>query len=68
MRMARLIVFFGLLEEFMGRGLSKYMLTIAVKQAWNKAITFGCIPAAGPPSYPYILNGGLKRFEETYTF
>ena len=29
------IAYFGLLPEFLGRGLGKYLLTVAVREAWT---------------------------------
>jgi GNAT superfamily N-acetyltransferase len=33
------IAYFGLLGEFLGRGLGKYLLTIAAREAWNLGAT-----------------------------
>lgn len=64
------IVFLGLLKEFMGRGLGKYMLTIAVKQAWNKAINRIWVHTCTldhPAALSNYLKRGFKPFrQETY--
>lgn len=40
------IAYFGLLSEFIGRGLGKHLLRCAVEQAWNDRVTAcGCTRA-----------------------
>ena len=64
------IVYFGLLKEFMGRGLGKYLLTIAVKRAWEKAtnrIWLHTCTLDHPAALSNYLKRGFKQFrQETY--
>lgn len=64
------IAYFGLLPEFIGRGLGKHLLTHAVREAWstgaNRVWLHTCTldDAAAMPNY---LKRGFKPFkEETY--
>ena len=64
------IVYFGLLTEFIGRGLGKYMLTIAAKQAWertNNRIWVHTCTLDHPAALSNYLRRGFKQFQkETY--
>jgi GNAT superfamily N-acetyltransferase len=64
------IAYFGLLEEFIGRGLGKYLLTTAVKQAWKKTtsrIWVHTCTLDHPAALSNYLNRGFKQFrQETY--
>ncbi len=64
------IVFFGLLKEFIGRGFGKYLLTIAIKQAWNKAtnrIWVHTCTLDHPAALSNYIKRGFKPFrQETY--
>lgn len=64
------IVYFGLLEEFQGRGLGKHLLTVAIEQGWqlgaNRLWVHTCTldHSAALPNY---LKRGFKAFrQETY--
>jgi GNAT superfamily N-acetyltransferase len=64
------IAYFGLLEEFIGRGLGKYLLTMAAKQAWEKAsdrIWLHTCTLDHPAALSNYLRRGFKPFQqETY--
>jgi len=64
------IAYFGLLLEFMGRGLGKHLLTIAVQQDWNNAINRVWVHTCTldhPAALSNYLKLGLKPFrQETY--
>jgi GNAT superfamily N-acetyltransferase len=61
------IAYFGLLTEFIGRGLGKYLLTEAVREAWNQGArrvwlhTCTLDDAAALPNYK---ARGFKPFKE----
>ena len=61
------IAYFGLLQEFLGRGLGKHLLSIAVQQAWmdgaNRVWLHTCTldDAAALPNY---LKRGFKPFKQ----
>jgi GNAT superfamily N-acetyltransferase len=64
------IAYFGLMQEFLGRGLGKHLLTVAAEQAWsdgaNRVWLHTCTldDAAAMPNY---LKRGFKAFkQETY--
>lgn len=65
------LAYFGLMPQFMGRGLGKHLLTCAVEQAWNDGAnrvwlhTCTLDDAAAMPNY---LKRGFKPFKtEKYT-
>jgi GNAT superfamily N-acetyltransferase len=65
------IAYFGLLPEFIGRGLGGHLLTLAVRQAWSTGAgrvwlhTCTLDDAAAMPNY---LKRGFKPFkQETYS-
>lgn len=65
------VAYFGLLQEFLGRGLGKHLLSYAVRQAWddgaNRVWLHTCTldDAAAMPNY---LKRGFKPFkQETYS-
>lgn len=64
------IAYFGLLADFIGRGLGKYLLTIAVKQAWEKTanrIWVHTCTLDRPAALSNYLRRGFKQFQqETY--
>ncbi|MBP5972120.1 GNAT family N-acetyltransferase [Brasilonema sp. CT11] len=64
------IIYFGLLKEYIGRGLGKYLLTIAIEQAWKKAthhISVHTCTLDHPAALSNYLKRGFKPFEqETY--
>jgi GNAT superfamily N-acetyltransferase len=64
------IVYFGLLEEFQGRGFGKHLLTVAIEQGWqlgaNRLWVHTCTldHSAALPNY---IKRGFKPFsQETY--
>jgi GNAT superfamily N-acetyltransferase len=60
------VAYFGLLPEFIGRGLGKHLLTYAVQQAWsdgaNRVWLHTCTldDAAAKPNY---IRRGFKPFK-----
>ncbi len=65
------IAYFGLLGEFIGRGLGKHLLTQAVEQAWadgaNRVWLHTCTDD-DPAALPNYLKRGFKPFKsEKYT-
>ncbi len=64
------IAYFGLLPEFLGRGLGKHLLTSATEQAWadgaNRVWLHTCT-LDDPAALPNYLRRGFKPFKtETY--
>jgi GNAT superfamily N-acetyltransferase len=64
------LAYFGLLEEFIGRGLGKYLLSYAIKRAWsdgaNRVWVHTCT-LDGAAALPNYLKRGFKPFaERTY--
>jgi len=65
------IAYFGLLPEFIGRGLGKYLLTRAVRQSWaegaNRVWLHTCT-LDDPAAMPNYLKRGFKLFKtEVYS-
>lgn len=64
------IAYFGLLADFIGRGLGKYLLTIAAKQAWERTtnrIWVHTCTLDHPAALSNYLRRGFKPFQqETY--
>jgi GNAT superfamily N-acetyltransferase len=64
------IAYFGLLKEYTGRGLGKYLLTIAIEQAWKKAtdrVWVHTCTLDHPAALTNYLKRGFKPFQqETY--
>lgn len=64
------IAYFGLLQEFLGRGLGKYLLTVAIEQAWIQSkqhIWVHTCTLDHPAALSNYLNRGFKPFrQETY--
>jgi ribosomal protein S18 acetylase RimI-like enzyme len=60
------IAYFGLLPEFIGRGLGKHLLTCAVEQAWaqgaNRVWLHTCT-LDDPAAMPNYLKRGFKTFK-----
>lgn len=60
------IAYFGLIPEFMGRGLGKYLLTCATKQAWadgaNRVWLHTCT-LDDPAALPNYLKRGFRPFK-----
>ncbi len=65
------IAYFGLMQEFLGRGLGKHLLTVAAEQAWsdgaNRVWLHTCTldDAAAMPNY---LKRGFKPFKQKKYF
>ena len=64
------IAYFGLLQEFLGRGLGKHLLSVAVAQAWtdgaNRVWLHTCT-LDDPAALPNYLKRGFEPFKkETY--
>ncbi len=65
------IAYFGLMQEFLGRGLGKHLLTVAAEQAWsdgaNRVWLHTCTldDAAAMPNY---LKRGFKPFKHEKYF
>ncbi len=65
------VAYFGLLPEFLGRGLGKYLLTCAVEQSWsdgaNRVWLHTCT-LDDPAAMPNYLKRGFRPFKtEKYT-
>lgn len=65
------IAYFGLLQNFLGRGLGKHLLTCATEQAWadgaNRVWLHTCT-LDDPAAMPNYLNRGFRPFKtETYS-
>jgi len=65
------IAYFGLLPEFLGRGLGKHLLTCATEQAWAMAanrVWLHTCTLDDPAAMPNYLKRGFKPFKtENYT-
>jgi GNAT superfamily N-acetyltransferase len=65
------IAYFGLLGEFIGRGLGKHLLTVAAESAWaegaNRVWLHTCT-LDGPAAMPNYLNRGFKPFKQEKYF
>lgn len=65
------IAYFGLLPEFIGRGLGKYLLTEGVRQAWAfgaRRVWLHTCTLDGPAALPNYRARGFRPFkEEVYT-
>ena len=65
------IAYFGLLQEFLGRGLGKHLLTEAVRQAWNNGanrVWLHTCTLDDPAALPNYLKRGFKPFNEEKYF
>lgn len=64
------IAYFGLLKEFIGRGLGKYLLSFAVERAWEKTIHRVWLHTCTldhPAALSNYVQRGFKPFQqETY--
>ena len=65
------VAYFGLLPEFVGRGLGKYLLTRAVEEAFDlgaSRVWLHTCTLDHPGALPnYLARGFRKTREETYT-
>jgi GNAT superfamily N-acetyltransferase len=65
------IAYFGLLPEFLGRGLGKHLLTCAAEQAWIDGagrVWLHTCTLDDPAAMPNYLNRGFRPFKsEKYT-
>jgi GNAT superfamily N-acetyltransferase len=65
------IAYFGLLPEFLGRGLGKWLLTEAVREAWSLGaarVWLHTCSLDDPAALPNYLARGFRPFRtETYT-
>jgi GNAT superfamily N-acetyltransferase len=63
------IAYFGLMPQFIGRGLGKHLLTRAVEQAWaaraNRVWLHTCT-LDDPAALPNYLKRGFKPFKTEY--
>jgi GNAT superfamily N-acetyltransferase len=61
------VAYFGLMQEYLGRGLGKHLLTAAVHQAWqtgaNRVWLHTCT-LDDPAALPNYLKRGFKPFKE----
>jgi GNAT superfamily N-acetyltransferase len=59
------IAYFGLLQEFLGRGLGKHLLSVAVEQAWsdgaNRVWLHTCT-LDDPAAMPNYIKRGFQPF------
>lgn len=64
------IAYFGLMQEFLGRGLGKHLLSVAAEQAWSDGadrVWLHTCTLDDPAALPNYLKRGLKPFKrETY--
>jgi len=64
------IAYFGLLPEFIGRGLGKYLLTVAVREAWTagaERVWLHTCTLDDPAALPNYQARGFRPFKtETY--
>jgi GNAT superfamily N-acetyltransferase len=64
------LAYFGLMPEFIGRGLGKHLLTCATEQAWKegaKRVWLHTCTLDDPAAMPNYLKRGFRPFEtETY--
>jgi GNAT superfamily N-acetyltransferase len=61
------IAYFGLLQEFIGRGLGKYLLTEAVREAWRtgaRRVWLHTCTLDGEAALPNYKARGFKPFKE----
>jgi ribosomal protein S18 acetylase RimI-like enzyme len=65
------IAYFGLLPDYIGRGLGKHLLTIAVEQAWRdgaERLWLHTCSLDDPAALPNYLKRGFKLYKhEVYT-
>ena len=65
------IAYFGLLPEFLGKGLGKLLLTLAVTEAWDsgaRRVWLHTCTLDDPAALPNYLRRGFRKFkEERYT-
>ena len=65
------IAYFGLLQEFLGRGLGKHLLSVAVERAWSSGanrVWLHTCTLDDPAAMPNYLKRGFKPFkQETYS-
>lgn len=60
------LAYFGLLPQFIGRGLGKHLLTCAVEQAWNDSanrVWLHTCTLDDPAALPNYLKRGFKPFK-----
>ena len=60
------IAYFGLLPQFIGRGLGKHLLTCAIEQAWNggaNRVWLHTCTLDAPAALPNYLKRGFTRFK-----
>jgi GNAT superfamily N-acetyltransferase len=65
------IAYFGLLQEFLGRGLGKHLLTQAVTRAWEAGagrVWLHTCTLDDPAALPNYLKRGFKPFKEEKYF
>ncbi|HKQ03540.1 MAG TPA: GNAT family N-acetyltransferase [Blastocatellia bacterium] len=61
------VAYFGLLQEFLGRGLGKHLLSEAVRRAWQQGATRVWLHTCtldDPAALPNYLKRGFKPFKE----
>jgi len=65
------IAYFGLMQEFLGRGLGRHLLTVAAEQAWSdqaKRVWLHTCTLDDVAAMPNYLKRGFKPFkQETYS-
>lgn len=60
------IAYFGLLPEFLGRGLGKHLLTVAAETAWSerpKRVWLHTCTLDDPAALPNYVRGGFRPFK-----
>ena len=65
------IAYFGLLQEFLGKGLGKHLLSAAVEQAWRdgaRRVWLHTCTLDDPAALPNYVKRGFKPFDEEKYF
>ena len=65
------IAYFGLLQEFLGRGLGKHLLSVAVERAWSEGadrVWLHTCSLDDPAAMPNYLKRGFKPFKQERYF
>jgi GNAT superfamily N-acetyltransferase len=65
------IAYFGLLQEFIGRGLGKHLLSTAIQQAWQdgaRRVWLHTCTLDDPAALPNYLKRGFQPFNEEIYF
>ena len=61
------IAYFGILDEFFGRGFGKHLLSVAIERAWSLSENYIWLHTCTldhPAAMPNYLNRGFKPFQQ----